>query len=286
MIPLKLPLEAEQEDTALTNLCKGPEWVAHHAAWQAAYKTYRLEKGDPWKIAPAVFATDPTDIKKIAEAQRAFYRSRSGGGILQRIRRTAGLLCCPMCGSQHPGTIDHYLPRERFPEFSILPCNLIPACPHCNSGVKKGHYRGTTSPERFIHPYFETLADAPIWHVGIQPPLEAARFRPQVAASVPSYDQPMVQFHLDNILGDVFQDYVSTQWSQLPILIHGWSVPNEPITQQSVASQLSGHLRDTAVTSGVNGWRTALLRGISASQDAMAFLTVRATKVAAMGCVT
>jgi hypothetical protein len=286
MTPLKPPSKAEQEDKTLATLCKAPEWVAHYAAWQAAYEMYRLEKGDPWKIAPAVFATDSVEITRIAEAQRAFYKSRSSSGPLQRIRRTPGLLCCPMCGSQHPGTLDHYLPRESFPELSILPCNLIPACPHCNSGVKKGLYRGTASPERFIHPYFETLAKGPIWHVEIQPPFEAARFRPQVADSVPSCDRPMVQFHLDHILGEVFHDYISTQWSRLPVLIHGWAVPNEPITQQSVASQLADHLRDTAVTSGGNGWRTALLRGVTASQDAIVFLAGRATKVAAMGRVT
>jgi hypothetical protein len=286
MIPLKPPSKAQQEDKTLAILCKAPEWVAHHAVWQGAYETYRRNKGDPWKIAPAVFATDPAEVKTIAEAQQAFYKSRSGGGPIQRIRRTPGLLCCPMCGSQHPGTLDHYLPRESFPEFSILPCNLIPACPHCNSGVKKGRYRGTDSPERFIHPYFETLAKAPIWHVEVRPPFEAARFRPKVAGGIRASDRPMVQFHLDHILGEVFQDYVSTQWSQLPVLIYGWAVPNELITQQSVASQLANNLRDTAVTSGVNGWRTALLRGVTANQDAIAFLAGRATKVAALGCVT
>ncbi len=286
MIPLKPPSTAEQEDNTLATLCKVREWVAHHAAWHGAYKTYRLEKGDPWKIAPAVFATDPAEIETVAEAQRAFYKSRSSSGCLQRIRRTPGLLCCPMCGSQHPGTLDHYLPRESFPEFSILPCNLIPACPHCNSGVKKGRYRGTASTERFIHPYFETLAKEPIWHVEVQPPFEAARFRPQIASSVPPSDRPMVQFHLAHILGEVFQDYVSTQWSRLPVLIHGWAVPNESVIQQSVATQLADHLRDTAVTSGVNGWRTALLRGVTANQNAIAFLAGRATKVAALGCMT
>lgn len=280
MIPLKLPSNAEKENGTLATLCKMPEWVAHYAAWQEAYDTYRLDMGDPWKITPAVFATDPAEIETIAKAQRAFYKSRSSSGPIQRIRRTPGLLCCPMCGSQHLGTLDHYLPRESFPEFSILPCNLIPACPHCNSGVKKGIYRGTASPERFIHPYFETLAKSPIWHVEVQPPFEAARFEPRVAGSVPPSDRHKVQFHLEHILGEVFQDYVSTQWSLLPGLIHGWANPSEPITHQWVTTQLARHLRDTAVTSGVNGWRTALLRGVTGSKETIVFLSGRATEVA------
>lgn len=282
MIPLEQPSEAKNEDKTLKTLCKAPEWAGHYAVWQIAYDKYRQHKGDPWVIVPAVFATDPAEIKIIAEAQRAFYKSRSNCGPIRRIRKTPKLVCCPMCGSHHPGTLDHYLPRESFPEFSILPCNLIPACPHCNSGVKKGIYRGTTEPERFIHPYFETLAKGPIWHVEVQPPFEAVRFKPKVAGSVPPSDQKMVQFHLDHILGEVFQDHVSTQWSLLPALIHGWADPSKEITQCSVASQLAKHLRETAVTSGVNGWRTALLRGVIASQKAIAFLASRATAIPAL----
>ncbi len=285
MTPLALPSNAEREDRTLATLCKAPEWAAQHATWQAAYEMYRLEKGDPWKITPAVFGTDPAEIDKIAEAQRGFYKSRSSGGPIQRIRKTPKLLCCPMCGSQYPGTVDHYLPRKSFPEFSILPCNLIPACPYCNSGVKKEMYKGNTSPERFIHPYFDTLAREPIWDVEIRPPFEAARFRPQVAGTVSSTDRPMVQFHLDHILGEVFQDFVSTQWSQLPLLIHSGADSSQPITELSVAKQLAGNLRDAAITDGVNGWRTAFLRGVAASQDGIRFLAGSAANVGAMGCV-
>lgn len=282
MIPLKLPFTAAQEDKTLEALCKVPEWIAHHPAWQGAYEKYRLEKGNPWKVGPAAFSTDAAEIKSISEAQRKFYRKRSGGGPLAQIRRTPGLLCCPMCGSHHPGTLDHYLPRESFPEFSILPCNLVPACPHCNSGVKKGRYKGASVPERFLHPYFDTLAKDPIWHVQVRPPFEAARFKPQVAGSVAPAGVSMVRFHLDHILGAVFQDYASTQWSLLPTLIHGWADPSEPISEPAVASQLADHLRDTAVTSGVNGWRTALLRGVAADQKAIAFLTARAASLRAL----
>lgn len=39
---------------------------------------------------------------------------------------------CPYCGLATPDTIDHYLPRTKFPEFSILPINMIPSCGTCN----------------------------------------------------------------------------------------------------------------------------------------------------------
>ena len=39
---------------------------------------------------------------------------------------------CPYCGLSVPDTIDHYLPKTEFPEYSILPINMIPSCSTCN----------------------------------------------------------------------------------------------------------------------------------------------------------
>lgn len=45
---------------------------------------------------------------------------------------------CPYCNILKPTTIDHFLPKEEFPEFSVLGLNLFPCCTTCNS--KKGEY--------------------------------------------------------------------------------------------------------------------------------------------------
>lgn len=43
---------------------------------------------------------------------------------------------CQNCGLTHANTMDHYLPHEKFPEYSIHAKNLIPCCSECNE--KKG----------------------------------------------------------------------------------------------------------------------------------------------------
>ncbi len=282
MKPLKLPSTAALEDKTLKTLCKAAVWGPHHSIWQSAYDSYRLEKGDPWKVVPAVFATNANDIEAIAAAQRDLYRTRSGSGPLARIRSTKGLTCCPMCGSHHHGTLDHYLPRDSFPEFSILPSNLVPACPYCNSSVKKALYKGARSPERFIHPYFDTIAKDPIWYVEILPPYEAARFKAQVSGTVPQTEQQMVRFHLDHILGSIFLDYVETQWSLLPSLILEMADPEEPISEYIVKNLIDRHLRETVITSSINGWRTAFIRGVIMDQRLITFLVDRVTKARAI----
>ena len=39
---------------------------------------------------------------------------------------------CYMCGSMNAGTLDHLLPKDKYPEFAFFSKNLIPSC-DCNS---------------------------------------------------------------------------------------------------------------------------------------------------------
>lgn len=65
---------------------------------------------------------------------------------------------CPFCGLGEPTTLDHYLPKEDFPEFSVYAKNLIPVCGVCNS-----NYKGTkcfNNGERlFIHTYYDLFPE-------------------------------------------------------------------------------------------------------------------------------
>lgn len=62
---------------------------------------------------------------------------------------------CPYCGEiGNSATLDHYLPKSFFPQFSILPDNLVPACRDCNSGSKSSTFPKTED-QQIIHPYFD-----------------------------------------------------------------------------------------------------------------------------------
>ena len=65
---------------------------------------------------------------------------------------------CPYCGINDPMTLDHYFPKESYPEFSVHPLNLIPICHICNS-----HYKGIKFLDGgnriFLHSYFDTFPD-------------------------------------------------------------------------------------------------------------------------------
>lgn len=62
---------------------------------------------------------------------------------------------CPFCGDiGHTKNLDHFLPIAHFPEFSVMPLNLVPSCRDCNMG-EKGQVYATTVDAQAIHPYVD-----------------------------------------------------------------------------------------------------------------------------------
>jgi len=62
---------------------------------------------------------------------------------------------CPFCALGIPYTVDHYLPKSVYPEFSIFPLNLVPCCRDCNT-LKLEHDPASIN-EVFLHPYYDEI---------------------------------------------------------------------------------------------------------------------------------
>ncbi|MGP4072855.1 HNH endonuclease [Piscibacillus sp. B03] len=63
---------------------------------------------------------------------------------------------CQYCGINYPNTFDHYIPKEIFPELSVLHYNLIPCCSECNSN-KGSKWISNNDERRFLQLYFDKL---------------------------------------------------------------------------------------------------------------------------------
>lgn len=62
---------------------------------------------------------------------------------------------CPFCGDiGQTKNLDHFLPKAHFPEFSVMPLNLVPSCRDCNMGEKGQNY-ATTENNQAIHPFVD-----------------------------------------------------------------------------------------------------------------------------------
>ena len=66
-------------------------------------------------------------------------------------------LKCSYCGiSRHRlADLDHFMPRSKYSEFSILSCNLIYVCKQCNQDYKKSKFLDKNGVRQFLHPYYD-----------------------------------------------------------------------------------------------------------------------------------
>lgn len=71
---------------------------------------------------------------------------------------------CPYCLLRQPTSLDHFLPKDFFPEFSVLGWNLVWVCDPCNR--KKGN-RLVNAPRRVINPYFDVMPDTALLHADV-----------------------------------------------------------------------------------------------------------------------
>ncbi|PZO36646.1 MAG: hypothetical protein DCF19_20785 [Pseudanabaena frigida] len=79
--------------------------------------------------------------------------SKPARDIYDSLLSQAHLGKCPYCGFGQTRTLDHYLPKAKYPQFSVLPFNLVPSCRDCNTG--KNTAIATTAEAQSLHPYFD-----------------------------------------------------------------------------------------------------------------------------------
>lgn len=70
-------------------------------------------------------------------------------------RRDHGLTECPSCGNPLiPDTLDHFLPKEDWPEYAIFANNLVPQCRSCAPIKGRRYYCTTHLRAMFLHPMY------------------------------------------------------------------------------------------------------------------------------------
>ena len=99
------------------------------------------------------------DLKK-AYTQRMVPDTSPGRAIYDSLLLSTPHRLCPLCGQRPVSTLDHYLPKDYFPELSVMPVNLVPACKDCN--YNKLNFRPQTEDDSPLHPYYDQV-DSEVW---------------------------------------------------------------------------------------------------------------------------
>lgn len=74
---------------------------------------------------------------------------------------------CPFCGIGESATLDHYLPKEDYPTFSIYSLNLVPSCGRCNTLKRRLVVDDGTNVRRFLHLYFDIIPAQRFLHLAV-----------------------------------------------------------------------------------------------------------------------
>jgi len=173
------------------------------------YKDYVAQSGNPWSITSCDI---PQELK---DALKLHYKTPPKGNLtfIKSFREELSPNFCPMCGSLGTGTLDHYLPKDSYAEFSIFSKNLIPAC-NCNT--KRGTtLRGATHPVRVIHPFYDNFLDTRLYQAYFDGSFET----PNISLVIIDPNHPHIEildFHLQEvILKNNVIHYFNSTWSNL-----------------------------------------------------------------------
>ncbi|CCO48617.1 hypothetical protein VIBNISOn1_570007 [Vibrio nigripulchritudo SOn1] len=172
---------------------------------------------------------------------------------------------CPFCGINEPKTLDHYLPKELFPEFSIFSRNLIPICGVCNSDYKRSQWI-ENGKRLFLHSYYDYFPDDYCFNLNVQ-----------VGAKV------FLEFEVNNIKSDkYFTNLFTNHFDKLALnkrfirkaaseIIRKRSSFNRVFNKNNSALELSRTLQNEATNLeheySKNHWKPVLYRGLAKSND-------------------
>ncbi|UPG86002.1 HNH endonuclease [Luteibacter aegosomatis] len=97
-----------------------------------------------------------SDLIKLYE--QYFVPKKKPGRAVYNAILNGALEMCPFCGGIGiPKTLDHFLPKNKHPKYSVLPLNLVPSCRDCNLG-EKGQSAALVDEDVFLQPYMDKSA--------------------------------------------------------------------------------------------------------------------------------
>jgi 5-methylcytosine-specific restriction endonuclease McrA len=231
---------------------------------EARYQVYRANQGNPWTV-----AVDATFLP-LRPSLHHLYKSPPRALEFIESLRASVEGACPVCGRDSLGTLDHYLPKADYSEYSFFSLNLVPACNRCNN-ARNNLARGAHHGERPVHPYFDAFAERRLMSIRAEPDWRAPRLTP-VPFDVGGDELVVVQWHIDNIVRPSGIDgYLANLWGRLVEKPHTFL--GTTATHAAVRAKLAGQVEiEVATGQSLNGWRSCFYHGLMSDAAVLDYL--------------
>jgi hypothetical protein len=234
--------------------------------WKLRVSEYLDNLGNPENIIDSTITT-------ISDKNRFInlYGSKDDNYIQKPIidsLRERELQFCPSCGEDGtPNTLDHYLPKKPYPEFSILSKNLFPMCDICQGekGVKTVDDNGD---KIFIHPYYDGFAENQIIELKISVPYQSpTNFKIEAVSGLSIDQQSLVNRHITELnLQQRYSKYFKNQYMRLLKLVSGIRGRNANVKDSII------NFHDMEQMKATNSWGHIFYAGVLADNDLLEYL--------------
>lgn len=167
---------------------------------------------------------------------------------------------CPYCGIGAPRQFDHYLPKEKFPEFAVHSYNLVPCCGTCN-GKKSDIWLRANGARTFLNLYLDSLPTAPMletvihWSVkkgGLVPAVSFGLVKP---AGFGAVRFSLIESHFEKL--ELLHRYKDEAHSEF-MSLRDSAMAREARTVRELRTFLQRYLKRRQATLGPLNWRMAL----------------------------
>lgn len=230
----------------------------------AAYQCYEDAAPDVGGLDEAPLTNLQKDAMRHAFSVETEPMTALRGNLLKRIC----VARCPFCGISESSTLDHYLPKEQYPEFAIFPKNLVPSCAVCNTRKRDRILVEGTNVRMFLHPCYDLIPDVEFLSVRARMEPNALILSYHLARPAGMAPQTFrhLQSHFDKLaLADRYRRMgLEHLGGQYPALRRAYGAGEDAAR---VAQMLIEGAEDFEEVSGPNYWLAKLYRALADNDD-------------------
>ncbi len=215
-----------------------------------AYSMYEDNKENLENISQSLISDDPTKSALIK-----CYNHKNLDKLKDDIRtahRNAVGDVCQYCDLDRAKTIDHYLPKSCYPEYSILSINLIPCCYDCNT--KKSKSFVIEGYRQFINYYYDRFNEVRFLKCSIDITSEQIDFSVDTTAfPTDSKLKIIIKNHFENL--DLNVSYLT--WASEEFSIMKTDVKESNLVFEDFKSLIEYEIKKNESKYGLNHYKTA-----------------------------
>ncbi len=178
---------------------------------------------------------------------------------------------CAYCRIHLATTLDHYLAKGGYPEFAVLPANLVPSCSRCNP---PRDFRDAQGRRALIHPYFDVIRQERLLvaDVRVEGGVPEAEFRVDTSSCSDVEFARLFERHVRLLkLLERYSVHACTSDEALASIVRTVRTWARAKDRAEILALLLDDAADFENRLGANHFKTALTRGVAASQAFLDF---------------